>query len=974
MAEELSKIQNDQYGLLADFQKFTGQYFGIGSNSSDEVPENTKLGLFGYMNEIVAHATKVSMFHRNALYNEIALNTASIPETIYSAATDEGIDAMEAIPAKATITLLLPSVSLFNLIKSTPTGIIKLDRESFVVNMDNTYFHLPFSVYIRPAGEGVIAFYNSVDFTYGDRLYPAETVLLSGTEHYKNNQYVEATILPDEESTDGKRYIMLKLDVYQYEVYTETHDLSSSNLANSISFQVDLDDQLAGFTVFYKEEDDEDYKPIEKYQSRSLVVSDNPYCSYNFIDENSYQVMFDLTATGWRPANGSSALVKSCTTTGSEGNFNFIGDISIDDPNINIDMTGYICLQPSGGKDRPSIQELKQAVYNKRQKVEVLSTEEDLNTYFAGLSNSVFNGISKVLFKRKRDDLITRLFEGYLLLGDSKGRAFPTNTALMLKTSGFVDGGETANNVVISASDPIIPVYGTPNSDGVIEGNGIADSSVTTFEESRTNFRAIDPTTENLSDLITNGHHIYFSPFVIQCFNGNSWRYFDLTINELKVPVFKIVNTDSESNPILNYLKVRRSISATNNEGEGINVANKLVDDHISVELATNFIFEPDHEKTFLVIFSNNVFPDQKLGILYEASTDENPAKSNFAQMIVDKEFRQDTGSVPYLTVNHVCTTETSQKCWMFNMVDGNRILEEGETGTGTTVKLEENVSVKIYILENHSKLATSPYGALTDYPDLLKCVTKARNGEYPAEAAQYFDTDTYRVKAVAEVDDKIQMFRCMDDVFSSKYAESSGYLRDVPLVGAEVAFNDKYYEEFIQEYKSYLDALKDSISHLVNNTDITVKFFNSYGPSNRWKIRTTTLEQEEENLPIVNASDLEVWIDLEREGGQDDAVEATVKSIVEDFFKDLNTMADADLIVNSKVSMTKLTTAIEKAVPSVSAANVIQINGIQDPRFIVLNPEAYANYPEYTNVGLPINPDETDFPESVRIVFHYTF
>jgi len=65
MAE--SKIQNDQYGLLEDFQKFTGQYFGIGPDNDEEIPENTKLGLFGYINEVAAHCTKVSMFHTNAL-------------------------------------------------------------------------------------------------------------------------------------------------------------------------------------------------------------------------------------------------------------------------------------------------------------------------------------------------------------------------------------------------------------------------------------------------------------------------------------------------------------------------------------------------------------------------------------------------------------------------------------------------------------------------------------------------------------------------------------------------------------------------------------------------------------------------------------------------------------------------------------------------------------------------------------------
>jgi hypothetical protein len=956
MADENSKIQNDQYGLLKDFQNFTGQYFGLGSgNSSEEVPENSKLGLFGYMNEIVAHATKISMYHRNALYNEIALNTASIPETIYSAAADEGVDATEAVPAKATITLVFGASELLNLINSTPSGLLKLDRESFVVNMDSVYFHLPFSVYIRTAGEGVIAFYNSHAFSYRSAHYDAEPMLLSNSKEYLTNSYIESTEIPDTESDDGKRYIILKIDVFQYEVSNETHDLASSNLANSINFQVDLEDQLAGFTVFYKEEDSE-YAPIEKYQSRSLVVSEDPYCSYNFIDENSFQILFDLTSSGWRPANGSSALVKSCTTTGSNGNFNFVGDLYIEDPNVNLEMTGSIILHPAGGKDRPSIQELKQAVYEKRQKVEVLSTEEDLNTYFAKLSNSVFNGISKVVFRRDTDTIIKRLFMGYLLLGDSKGRPFPTNTALEFDLNNVTSG-------LITASDPIIPDYETDPETGKII-------------ESLTKFRFLDDE-ENLDELIKNNHHVYFSPFVIQCFNGECWRYFDLTINELKTPIFKEVNTDSDSNPILNYLKIRRSITATSiSEELSINEANKLDDTHIFLELATNFISDISHKKTFLVILSNENIAGNKLGILFEPPMSENPAKSNLCIMRAADHFIQNEGEMPTMEIVNACSDSGDQKFWMFNMDTGE--IFATEPGTGATVRLESKVHAKIYILEDYSNLSSSPYGNLNDEKykaDLSKCVSAVEEDSYVyEEASVYFDPEVYRIKAVAEVSEPIEMFRSMDDVFAATFSDASNCLGGVPLVGAEVAFNDKYYEEFIQEYKSYLNALKDSIYKLVNNTGISIKFFNSYGPSNRLQIRTTTLEEEEEELEVVPSSDLEVWLDLERENGQDDEVEAQIKKITEDFFRDINTLASNNMIINGKVSVTKLTTAIERAVPSVSAANVIQINGIKDPRFIVINANAYKEYPEYTNIGLPINPDEQEFPESVRIVFHYTF
>ena len=968
MAE--SKIQNDQYGLLEDFQKFTGQYFGIGPDNDEEIPENTKLGLFGYINEVAAHCTKVSMFHTNALYNEIALNTASIPETIYSAVADEGVDTTQAVPAKATILVTVEAETLLSAINAEPSKMVKLDRESFVVNMDSVYFHLPFSVYIRAAGEGVIAMYNSMDFTYYYRSYAAETQLLSGTEAYKQNAYIEAVSIYNED--DGKRYIQLRLDVFQYEVFSETHDLAAANLSNSINFQVDLEDQLASFTVFYKEEDN-DFEPIEKYQSRSLVSSDSPYCTYNFIDENSYQVMFDLTTSGWRPANGSVALVKSCTTIGSEGNFNFSGDMSVEDPNLNFAMTGFVdgaAGQPSGGKDRPTIQELKQAVYEKRLKTEVLSTPDDLNVYFAKLSSSIFKGVSKAKFERSIDDLITRLFKGYLLLGDTKGRAFPTNTALQLLTTDFPDG-------VISASDPIIPEY-TPSENGG-------------FVESKQVFRSIRDG-EELADLIDKGHHVYFTPFVIQKFSGNNWRYFDLTINELLCPYFKKVNADSESNPVLNYLKIRRSIQANpygTEETLSPNESNKLVDNHVTIELATTYV-EKDPTKVFLVVLENKNNPNYKLGVLYEPSNDSQPSVSNFCQMVVNREFIQGAGEDAMMTITHACKPDSShpQKYWLFNMVNGSLLPEEDQPADAV-VKLEENVTAKIYILEYYAEMSTSPYGNLREETDLVACVDKANDSQdhtYDVRVNEkfylrdIFDTDKFRVKAVAAVDEDIHMFQSMDDVFASSNKQASaevpeGYIMGVPLVGAEVAYNDLYYEEFIQVFKSYLAALKDSLRKLVNNTEITVKFYNTYGPSNKWKIRTTTLEAEHEELEDINSSDIEIKLDIERENGQDDEVEAEIKKITENFFKELNSYDEGGLIIDGKISMTKLTTAIEKAIPSISAANVISINDVENPRFIVLNPSRYAEYPEYINVGMPINPESPKvFPENVRIKFHYTF
>lgn len=964
MAE--SKIQNDQYGLLKDFQGFTEKYFEVS-------PDNSKLGLFGYMNEIVAHATKVSQYHRNALYNEIALNTASLPSTIYGAAADEGIDAMEAVPAKATVLLTILTSDLANAINAQPNRVLKIDRETFVISMDKTYFRLPFSMYILPNGNSVMAVYASTDIQKEYWSASAEEPLIPGLDSYKKNIYIEAITLPASDSTDGKSYTQFRIDVYQYDISSESHDLTSTNLSSSINFQVDLEDQLAGFTVFYKDNDEDEYHAISKYQSRSLVVSDTPYCLYTFIDENSFQILFDLSSDGWRPSNASSVIIKSCTTTGTDGNFKFDGELSAEDTNLSLPMTAYINNHPAGGKNRPSIQELKQAVYEKRLKVEVLSTPDDLNAYFAKLSSSLFNGISQVKFQRYKDNILHRIFRGYLLLGDSKGRPFPSNTAMQLELE--ADEGRCPT---INASIPIIPK--------LINGK----ESLTRFEIANI---------EDLNDLITNGRHVYFSPFVIQQYNNETFRYFDLSINEFLQPFFTKVFADSDSNPVLNYLKIRRKLFTSKfsiGEENTTNIANMEGIDHITVELVSSFT-ETDPKKAFLVILSSE-YSSEQLGILYTPSDSEEITKSYFGKMVADSEIQQTSGEGPLIKISSVCKTTDAgepRDCFMFRMNYGEELPLENSNGetADNCVHLGETVTAKIYILEDYTEFAATPdhdsmldstSGGTANYPDLARCV--ANRSHFSAEAQEYFDPAKYRVKAVAEVNEKIHMFTDMSDIFDSTYSHegSSHTLYEVPLIGMEVAVNDSYYEEFIAEYKNYIKQLKDTISSLVNNTEINIKLFNSYGPSKKWLVRTSTLEDASEELEAIGSSDIEIEVDLERENGQDDEVEAEAKKIIENFFRDLNKMEDNNLIINSKVSLTKLTTAIEKAIPSISACNIISIGSgtlghkVVNPRFLVLNSEEGSTViPEYTSIGLPIdtNPDNrTVFPDSPKIKFHYTF
>ena len=66
-----------------------------------------KTGLFGYVNEIMAQEVKNSMYHKNFIYDEYLLNTASTSKSIYNFAKLYNVPIDNATPAKVSAVLAI---------------------------------------------------------------------------------------------------------------------------------------------------------------------------------------------------------------------------------------------------------------------------------------------------------------------------------------------------------------------------------------------------------------------------------------------------------------------------------------------------------------------------------------------------------------------------------------------------------------------------------------------------------------------------------------------------------------------------------------------------------------------------------------------------------------------------------------------------------------------------------------------------
>ena len=525
MANTSSKITNtlttDQYGFLEAFQEFTSNYFAI-------EPDNSKLGLFGYINEIAAHMGKSGAFHRNMLYGEFCLNTAMMPSTVYNMAVDESIEPDLAVSSKSTVILDIPGSQLEDAIANSKQGFITFDREKFVVTMDTVEFRLPYSLVIRQDDIGIRAFYKSVAFTDSDGvLQPAEYQISKKFDIYGSSPFVA---IKSYVNNENKKMFSFKIDVFNYALNLTEEIIYSNRLDGKLLFPVSYSDSLMGFKVLYKQSPSANFELISTLQSKSIPLGESKFCFYKFVDDSNYQVFFSNTNDVFRLAVNSTVLIKTYTTEGSEANFEYSGIPTVQDEDHPFEFLCSIFTHPVGGLNRPDLMTLKKEVFKAKTKVEYKGSANDLALYFTNEYGT------KVQCVKSRDDLLMREYTAFFMIPDENGNPFPTNTAKV-----WIPGN-------CSFVDSSMPIYYDP-------------------DDGKFKLYTLDSDIENLPSalqaMITDEtKFVYFSPYSIDIgvfSNIVVSNFYDEHIDDTYIMNYDILSSGTTDVPSVNYLSAYRN-------------------------------------------------------------------------------------------------------------------------------------------------------------------------------------------------------------------------------------------------------------------------------------------------------------------------------------------------------------------------------------------------------------------------------
>ena len=375
-------------------------------------------GLLGYMTASMARVAAEGAYHRDVLYRENFLNTASLPRSIYNFAKVYDYVVGLATPSslRALVGFYLDEVRAGF---ASGVGQLTIPRGQLVY-LGSTPFVVAGEVVLTVLEGGRV----TAEYTADRMDYPLDN---GGT-------YVRTYLAPQVVSADGTTRTAVYMEVHLHQAVPRTTDfqvVSGSALETSFyRVAVPAGEQLAGFRVLYKGPADADYRELEAVFNETSVPTASEFCFYSYTGDGDLEVYFSTLPNLFRPAFNSSLRVEMMTTVGKSGNFTFTGVASLPfTSQRGLTTMVELITQPAGGADRESLLDVKRGILRSILQRKSIIIESDLGDYLSSaVERTDVNG-SRLQFVKRRDDVLARLFRAFLQVYDSAGRVVPTNTA-----------------------------------------------------------------------------------------------------------------------------------------------------------------------------------------------------------------------------------------------------------------------------------------------------------------------------------------------------------------------------------------------------------------------------------------------------------------------------------------------------------------------------------------------------------------
>lgn len=497
---------------------------------------NYQLGIFGYINEVMANATEDAHHAINIARREFYPVAAEFKQSLYKMATLQNIDLPMVTPATTNAILIIPENEIMD--RSTySNGIYTcVIDDSMKIMADNIPFMLDYPIIIISKKSGNRWIHTShYDITVSNSL------------NSTNNRYiVNKTIV-----ANGVSYLLLAVSLRQVEVESISEIITKDATIDTATIDFTFNGDLASFEVFYKENDTSEEVQLKKVL-RGGLIPQVPFCYYELLDDNLIRLTFPKNAY-FTPLFNSEIRMEVYTSMGENGNFDiFKGSLvctmnSERYPNNNtMTVTGQINGSCEGGLSKPTDEEFRREILAAYTTNNTITTSNDLQVYFNSIAEDLaYKNRNKIYFIKKRDDALIRLFGAYSLIKDTYDNVVPTNTVnVEIKKSDFADVEDaTVNRITIKPGS--IFEYKAD------EGDSISHDCVLSTAHSLM---------DDLDVYDDNNKFLFTNPFLISItLNPNIIGYYLNSFNVSKPIEYEYVNDNTLSQFIASTLKIDRN-------------------------------------------------------------------------------------------------------------------------------------------------------------------------------------------------------------------------------------------------------------------------------------------------------------------------------------------------------------------------------------------------------------------------------
>ena len=497
----------------------------------EDVIEGYNVGFLGYTLDMMANTTEDMFNTVPIVINEMYPNIAQMPSSIYNYASLFQYSNLLAIPSTMECVILLPMDSLL---------------ANATLSNDGTYFTFTLDQRTNIMVE-TQSFILEHDILITLRPYRGEYIITASyIREYSNdlstikNPYIKY----QKYNYNGVRYLALLVKARRCDKLVHSQRILNNDRINVATININFEDQLANFEVFYRESTDYKYTQLQKKIINSRAIRE-PFCYYRLKTNNTLELTFSSRENYFRPKFNSEIMVEYYTTNGTEGNFDmYLGD-NVEvyrnsekyENNARVPVLAIVQSASTGGTDKPTLMDLRDMTADAFATVDSYTTEADLQRHFNSfdLTNN-----TKVHFIKKRDDIFDRLYTAFSLSKDSLGSYYKTNTLqLRMYINQFDHQFEQSNRLLLKPGNTFI--YDGMSTTQMIKANDDIDLSF-------------------------NNTYVYQNPFLMTLSDNGVVGYYLNNINDKVSLDYEYANDNSMIQFICNNLYVYRSSISKQNE------------------------------------------------------------------------------------------------------------------------------------------------------------------------------------------------------------------------------------------------------------------------------------------------------------------------------------------------------------------------------------------------------------------------